>query len=148
MPPGMGVGTGKSKNVFVNLARAAILFVVAAVSIGSSSGTIEPPEVSPSVATVLSGPITAEGRYRVIVTVSEIYHHVFIEWLTYGPEGSGAKVASRYAVEDEKLGGWKYSVKMISNMKWEGDNLLSLRINDRSNCKISAARESYSVTCE
>jgi len=114
----------------------------------SSPAFAEVPTVDASVAVVSSGPFTEAGRYRLVVSVSEIYHHVFVQWITYGPEGSGAKIASEYAVSDEELGGWKYSVKMLSNLEWVGSDKVRLRVNDRRNCEFSLKRESYAVVCE
>lgn len=144
----MDVMISNSRSWLRRISSAAALGLVAGLLSSLPSAAADLPQVDPSVAIVTSGPLSAEGRYRIVITVSEIYHHVFAQWLTYGPEGSGAKVSSQYAIEDDQLGGWKYSIKMISNIEWHGDDELRLRINDRKNCAIKLSRESYAATCE
>ena len=108
----------------------------------------EVPAVSADVSTVSSEPPAGDGHFRMIVSVSEVYHHVFIDWVALGEEGSSPAIAGRYAVKDEDLGGGKVSVKYISGIEWKDYHTVELRVNDRADCTLSLGRTSYEASCK
>lgn len=106
------------------------------------------PPVAASVSIVSSGPSAGDGHFRLIISVSEIYHHVFVDWVALGEEGSSATVTNRYAVQDEDLGGYKLSVKHIADVRWVDYQTVRLRVNDRTDCTLRLSPSRYEAACE
>ena len=114
----------------------------------TASASTEVPTVAADVSVVSSGPPAGDGHFRMIVSVSEIYQHVFIDWVALGEEGSSPTISQRYAVKDEDLGGRKFSVKYISGIEWTDYRTVKLRVNDRSDCTLTLGQSGYEVACK
>jgi len=107
------------------------------------------PAVDANVVSVSVGPRLPGGRYRIVVTVDEIYHHVFVDWLLFEGEGEGpARVASRYAVTDSDLGGGRFSIKSLDELTWSGSSSVRFRVNERKSCKLLLFETRYDADCD
>ncbi len=112
---------------------------------GTASGS---PEVAADVLIVSSGPLNGPWRYRIIVAVSEVYHHLYAQRIVYGPEGSEPEIASAYSVGDADLGGSNYSVKMVQGVEWIDYRHVKIRINDRRDCTLELGDSQYTIECQ
>lgn len=126
-------------------------YAPAAFSGGSDFASRSPalPSVDANVVSVSVGPRMPGGRYRIVVTVDDIYHHVFVDWLSFAGEGEGpAKVASRYAVTDLDLGGGRFSIKSLDELTWSGPSSVQLRVNERKRCRLLLFESRYDADCD
>lgn len=82
--------------------------------------------VAPHVDIVSSGPIkwgydkdsNAKGvRYRIVITLSEVYHYIYIQELNYGDEGCCVEVIRTFQIDIEKNLEKRYFYG-ISDIQW------------------------------
>ena len=84
-------------------------------------------DIHPNIITVSSGLSSAYSRFRLIVTKSEIYLHLYIQKIEIGEEGCCTKVVKTYDIDGDKLGG-NYSIYSVTDIKWLSHDSLKLKV--------------------
>jgi len=102
------------------------------------------PHVDPIVHTVHTSPLLGDSVFRIVITISEIYYHIYVQKISFGDEGCCPKIINSYAIKDEDLGGL-YSLKSISQFKWIKFDKFQLIINNKNKFEIQVFKNTYKV---
>jgi len=90
--------------------------------------------VDPTVEVVSIGPKEEYGigegyKFMVILTVSEIYYHVYIQEITFGEEGCCKKIKRFFQIKDKDLSG-DFGIKSFEDIKWLSPNSFIITFNE------------------
>lgn len=91
--------------------------------------------VDPRVTAISVGPkkeygTLGEGYYfMVILTLSEIYYHVYVEEITSGEEGCCLKITRCFQIRDEDLSG-RFGIKSFQGVKWLNPTSFIITLNE------------------
>jgi hypothetical protein len=90
--------------------------------------------VDPTVEAVSIGPKSEYGigeghKFMVIVTVSEIYYHLYIQRISFGEEGCCKKIERAFQILDKDLSG-DFEIKSFEGIKWLSWNSFIITLNE------------------
>jgi phosphatidylethanolamine-binding protein (PEBP) family uncharacterized protein len=104
--------------------------------------------MDPTITVVSSGPPAGDGHFRLIVTVHEIYHQVYVHWVSADIEGSLVGIAGGYEISSESLVGELSTIKHLAQIRWVDYRTVQFRVNGIRSCTLELGVEKYAAKCE
>lgn len=121
-------------SIKVNKILVSILFFGIISTIAFSGECNAAPLVDPSVEIISIGPEEEYGvggghKFMVILTVSEIYYHLYIQEIAFGEEGCCKKVKRFFQIPDKDLSG-DFEIKSFEGVKWLSPSSFIITLNE------------------
>lgn len=122
-------------SIKVNKILLSVLFAVTINTIVITNKCNAAPLVDPTVEIMSIGPKNEYGigegnKLMVILTVSEIYYHLYIQEISFGEEGCCKKIERVFQIPDKDLSG-DFEIKSYEGIKWLSWNSFIITLNEK-----------------